>query len=224
MKNEIDIDELLADTWLAVVQLRNGVVAEEGDELYARCRAQVERTQDQLKLAGYGEESIEHITYAQCALLDETALGRQQSGNAPDNGHLAWQRAPLQARFFGSLQAGEVLYERIRSVLRQPAPDIGVLTCFHRVLLLGFHGQYGAQAINLQLREQTLEALTERVMPFKVALPGTLLSKTGRVRGNALLRSPWSWVFIAIVVVAGVWWGGHLWLQHAISQQLPGLH
>ena len=222
MRNEIDIDELLADTWLSVVQLRNGVVAEEGEALYERCRAQVERVQDQLQLAGYDSESVEHITYAQCALLDETALGRQGEDKAPDNGHIAWQRAPLQARFFGSLQAGEALYERIRSVLRQPAPDITVLTCFHRVLLLGFQGQYSAQTINPHQREQTLAALAGRVTPFNVMLPGALLSKTGRVRGGAILRSLWFWVLVAIVVVSGVWWGGHVWLQHLINQQLPG--
>ncbi len=224
MKKETDIDELMAETWLTVVQLRYGVVAEEGDALYARCRAQVERAQEQLKQYGYDSESVDHITYAQCALLDETALGRQMVGNTPDNGHLAWQRAPLQARFFGSLQAGEALYERIRSVLRQSAPDIAVLTCFHRVLLLGFHGQYGAQAINPQQREQTLSALAERVSPFSAVLPGELLSKTSRVRGGSLLRSLWFWLVIAIVAISVAWWGGNAWLHSLINLQLPGLH
>lgn len=81
---------------------------------------------------------MEHITYAQCALLDETVLSR----SGMDDGQAIWMKDPLQSHFFNTLQAGELLYERMKQVLQEPAPAQAVLTCFHRVLLLGFRGRY----------------------------------------------------------------------------------
>jgi type VI secretion system protein ImpK len=222
--SEVDIDALMADTWLTVVQLRNGIPAEAGDVLYDRCRRQVESVRDALTQAGFDRQSIEHISYAQCALLDETALGRKQADGSTDSGHQAWQKAPLQARYFGSLQAGEALYDRIQSVLREPAPNKTVLTCFHRVLLLGFQGQYGRQTIDHTRREQAINALSALVPPLKAALPEGLLVAKGRHHRFSLSRSLWLWIGVAVLVTGVVWWCGHSWLQSLINQQLPGLH
>ena len=40
-------------------------------------------------------------------------------------GQAAWRKAPLQARFFGSLRAGEALWDRIAEVLHQPLTESG---------------------------------------------------------------------------------------------------
>nr|WP_253933656.1 DotU family type IV/VI secretion system protein [Cronobacter sakazakii] len=71
--------------------------------------------------------------------------------------------APLQAKYFGSLRAGEALWDRIAEVLRQPAPLQAVLTCYHRVLSLGFQGLYGVKTVSQTQREETLNALSARV-------------------------------------------------------------
>jgi type VI secretion system protein ImpK len=224
MKKDIDIDTLMADTWLTVVQLRYGVSVDEGDKLYDRCRKQVERVKEALERAHVDKQSIEHISYAQCALLDETALGRIIPAGEPDSGHLAWQRAPLQARFFGSLHAGEALYEKIAAVLRQPSPDQAVLMCFHRVLLLGFQGQYSAQTVDKQQREQAIAALSLQIPATKTGLPAGILANRGHRRRLSLLRSLWLWIGVAAVMTGAVWWGGHLWLRTLLAQQLPGLN
>lgn len=58
-----------------------------------------------LERAGYDDASVEHISYAQCALLDETVMSRKsekgEEGEEPkvDEGQVAWRKAPLQARF-----------------------------------------------------------------------------------------------------------------------------
>ncbi|MDN5986754.1 MAG: DotU family type IV/VI secretion system protein, partial [Hafniaceae bacterium] len=77
-KSVIDIDELLQDTWLLVVQLRQGVPVEHGQTLWQHCTKNIERTEQTLKEAGMHQSAIDHIRYAQCALLDETVLGRPQ--------------------------------------------------------------------------------------------------------------------------------------------------
>lgn len=119
MNSDISIDELLRDSWLLVVSLRNGAVAEQGEALYQRGVALVEQTRQHLTETGMSTENIEHIAYAQCVLLDETVLGRPES----DNGYEFWMRTPLQARFFNTLQGGELLYQRMRQVVQQPAPN-----------------------------------------------------------------------------------------------------
>ena len=108
-KSVIDIDDLLQDTWLLVVQLRQGVPVEHGQTLWQHCTKNIERTEQTLKEAGMHQSAIDHIRYAQCALLDETVLGRPQ-----DDGYSAWHAMPLQAHFFQTLQAGELLYQRMR--------------------------------------------------------------------------------------------------------------
>lgn len=221
MRQEIDIDELMADTWLTVAQLRHGSAAPDGLALYACCCAQVNRVRDALAQAGYAEDSIDHITYAQCALLDETVMSRTLENGQPDEGHKQWKTAPLQARFFGSLQAGEALYNRIADVMRHPTTPQAVLTCYHRVLTLGFQGVYGVNATNSTQRDGVLNALNKRVTLPEAAMP-LVIHGAGRRRCR-LLRSVWFWLLVTLIVVGLVWWGGHSWLQTLLAQQLPEL-
>ncbi|WP_034458323.1 type VI secretion system protein TssL, short form [Buttiauxella noackiae] len=223
MRQEIDIDQLLAETWLTVTLLRHGATTPDGKALYAKCCHQVESAREALERAGYDEASIEHISYAQCALLDETVLSRKptQDGDTvvPDEGQLAWRAAPLQARYFGSLHAGEAIWDRIAEVLRQPAPINAVLVCYHRVLSLGFQGLYGVKSVSQTQRDEALQALNERVAPPDSGL-SLVVRRTGIRRYN-LFRSVWFWIAFAVVVTGLVWWGGHQWLQALLSAQLP---
>jgi type VI secretion system protein ImpK len=239
MKKDIDIDALMAETWLTVAQLRHGGQVTDGPALYATCKAQVESVREALERAGLSAESIDHITYAQCALLDETVMNRKPEAqraenteetvpadSAPDTLHMAldagqraWRSAPLQAVYFGSLRAGGALYDRIAEVLRQPAPEPAVLTCYQRVLALGFQGQYSLSGVGQSPRDEVIAALNERVPPLKAAT-SLVVQKTGRRRYN-LLRSVWFWIVLAVILTGAVWFGGHLWLQDLLHQQLP---
>ena len=82
---DINIDALLRDTFLTVVELRQGTTVRHGIELYRHCQRQVELVRERLKDAGFSRENVEHITYAQCALLDEMVLSR----SGMDDGHPA---------------------------------------------------------------------------------------------------------------------------------------
>lgn len=74
---------------------------------------------------------------------------------------------------FGSLRAGEALWDRIAEVLRQPSPDPAVLTCYHRVTALGFQGVYCLKAVSQSQRDEVMKALSERVSPPDAGLsPG----------------------------------------------------
>ena len=228
MRQEIDIDQLMAETWLTVTMLKKGAITLDGTALYDKCVKQVESVREALDRAGYDEVSVDHISYAQCALLDETVMSRKpendEEGDEPriDEGQVAWRRAPLQAKFFGSLRAGEALWDRIAEVLRQPAPNVAVLTCYHRVIALGFRGLYSLKAVSQAQRDEVAKALSERV-----SLPDAGLSLVVHRMGKhrwSLMRSVWFWIVLAIIITGVVWWGGHLWLQALLSAQIPELH
>lgn len=101
MRQEIDIDQLMAETWLTVTMLKKGAVTHNGNALYDKCVKQVESVREALERAGYDDASVDHICYAQCALLDETVMSRKIERNEDggevlvDEGQMAWRRAPL---------------------------------------------------------------------------------------------------------------------------------
>lgn len=221
MRQDMDIDQLMMETWLTVTLLRHGATTPDGEALYQQCTRQVEQVRETLKNAGYDTASIDHIVYAQCALLDETVMSRRSDAGEVDEGQRAWRTAPLQARFFDSLHAGEALWDSLAEVLRQPAPVTAVLTCYHRVLSLGFQGLYGVKRVSQTQRDEMLALLNERVAPLKGEF-SLVVRKTGK-RRYSLLRSVWFWIVVAIAVTGALWWGGHLWLQALLSAQLPEL-
>lgn len=53
------------------------------------------------------------------ALLDEAVKGR----GVEDEACLQWYDIPLQGHFLGTMDAGDTLCERMRDVLREPAPN-----------------------------------------------------------------------------------------------------
>ncbi len=211
----VDVDLLLQDSYLLVVELREGASALTGRDLWKRCSNQVEQVRQQLADAGVSQRSIDHISYAQCALLDETVMGALK-----DDAHAEWAGEPLQARFFNRHQAGEFLYEDMREVLREPAPDQQVLTAFQRVLMLGFKGRY---RVDDPEREQLLAALNAQVAPL--ATRSALISRAGRTGGLFLQRwlaAPLLQVLLAGLLLVGAWWGLNHLLGEAIAKLLPG--
>lgn len=209
------LDELLQDSYLLVVELRQGASVQDSPNLWKRCEKQIEQVQQSLKEAGVSKRSIELISHAQCALLDETALSC-----AEDDAHTNWASQPLQTRFFGSHQAGEFLYEDMREALGQPAPDVLVLTAFQRVLMLGFKGRY--RDVNDPEREQLLAALNARVAPLKLKQALSTQSLGHRMNPLHGLRSPLAHLLAGSLLLVGAWWGLDHWLSRLIAALLPG--
>jgi type VI secretion system protein ImpK len=209
-----DLDALLQDTYLLVVELRQGASLQNSPELPERSVKQVEQVRQSLKDAGVGARSIELISYAQCALLDETALAF-----AKDHAHDKWASEPLQTKFFNRHQAGEFLYEDIGEALRQPAPDLLVLTAFQRVLMLGFQGRY--RDVNDPERVQLLAALNAQVGPLQLNHALTTHSVAHRVNHLCWLRSALVHVLAAGSLLVGAWWGLDYWLGGLIATLVP---
>ncbi|QMI05060.1 type VI secretion system protein TssL, short form [Citrobacter sp. RHB25-C09] len=196
--------------WLMVSQLRCGQEIKDGDTLYRRACHWVNQARDTLTEAGFSEISCDRMLYAYCALLDESVLNRDKE----DDGYRKWRKDPLQARFFHTLHAGEELWERIRIILREPSPDILVLTCLYRTLQLGFVGQYREK--DDERREDVVRELSERVPPFTLSQEAPIVVKASRLRSGR--RMYWLGWVVGIVVLAGLWFTFSSLLSQMVEQ------
>jgi len=216
----IDIDALLQDTWLQVISLRHGptFLDGEGRMLWERCIADVERVQRELKASELDEDSCWHILTAQCALLDEAVKGR----GVEDDACVQWYDIPLQGHFLGTMDAGDTLCDRMRDVLREPAPDHAVVTCFQRVMMLGFLGNF--RSLNDPGRQKLVNVLNERVPPlsYPQTHPVMAESRTGRGIGSWLASWPVR-ISLSIVVVAALWCCLDHWLDQMLLTLLSGV-
>ncbi|MEK9495956.1 type VI secretion system protein TssL, short form [Photorhabdus sp. P32] len=209
-----DIDALLQNSYLLVAELCQGASVEQADVVWQHCTREIEQTRRALRDADVSESAINHISYAHCALLDETVLER-----APEQGYAAWRATSLQEHFFDTAEAGHQLYERMRTVLDEPAPDRAVLTCFHRVLLLGFQGK--CQEDTALIREQLVTRLRQQVVPFGTAQQSPALTNVSpdRLRLGAIVGRLTAAISGMVIVLLGVWWGLGLYL----ATLFPGL-
>lgn len=218
-EKKTDIDALLQNSWLLVISLRYGPVFQDGEgrQLWERCVADVERVQLALKQAGFDAQSCRDILYAQCALIDEAVKGR----NVQDDACVAWYDVPLQGHFLGTIDAGDELCSRMREVLREPAPEQIVLTCFHRVMMLGFLGEY--RTLNDPAREKLVQALTAQVPPFRY--PQTTPVVAGMKGGSAVAGWLAGWpvrIALSLLILVALWWGLNHWLDSLLTTLLPG--
>ncbi|MEB7499851.1 type VI secretion system protein TssL, short form [Leclercia pneumoniae] len=190
------INQTFYPGWLMVSQLRSGHEIQDGEALYRRACRWVKDARESLTQAGFSELSCDRMLYAYCALLDESVLNRDWQ----DDGYRRWRKDPLQARFFSTLNAGEELWERIRLILREPAPDVAVLTCLYRTLQLGFVGEYRAQ--NDERREDVIRALSEHVPPFTLTQDSPVVVKAPGLRsGRRLYWLGWAAGFVVLVAL-----------------------
>lgn len=190
-------EQIFYPGWLMVSQLRSGMEVQDGKALYRRARQLVTQAREKLAEAGFSRTDSDNMLYAFCALLDESVLNR----GTQDDGWRIWQQDPLQAHFFGTLNAGEELWERIRELLKSPAPDTVVLTCLYRTLQLGFTGQYRTQ--DDERREDVVRALAGRVPPFTLSQDAPVVVRaSGRRTGRAAYWLSWG---AGIVALALLW-------------------
>ncbi|SET55295.1 type IV / VI secretion system protein, DotU family [Thorsellia anophelis DSM 18579] len=224
LSTPLTIDTLLRDTFVSVLQLRAGTSAKDGLSLYQAAKHQIETVQSTLREAQYSEEVIADITYAQCAILDEAVMNRHLL-DTNDKAYQTWVGIPLQIHFFNTLEAGEALYERIQSVMAQVAPNPLVIACFHRVLLLGFSGKFGA---NSQHPER--EAIVQRLENLVQQMGQLPMQSDQHVFLGARKRHIWQlptrnrwWIGLGFLTlfIYGLWWGFDYQLTAQLARVIP---
>jgi type VI secretion system protein ImpK len=212
----VDIDALMQDTYRLVIGLRQKTAVHDSQVLRKICMDQVEAARGVLERTGLAPRSVDYITHAQCALLDETVLT-----SVHGQIHADWAREPLQARFFNRHQAGRFLYDDMREVLCETAADKYVLTVFQRVLMLGFQGRY--QDLADPEREQIVAALNARVAPLAVNQGVVTRTMAGKLIDSLPWRqSPSVHALLVALLLASAWWAMDHWLGGVVASFLRG--
>jgi type VI secretion system protein ImpK len=86
------------DTAFTVASLADDASSITFASFQAKCVAQVDALGRELRAAGHLPDVVRDATYAQCALLDETALAYLKGAERD-----AWEREPLQVREFKAM-------------------------------------------------------------------------------------------------------------------------
>lgn len=91
-----------------------------------------------------------------------------------------WCDIPWQVNLRGTMDAGDMLCDRIRDVLREPTHDHPIVTRFQRVTMLGFPDRF--RSLNGSERQKLANALSEQVARFSYLQTHPVLAerRTGR--------------------------------------------
>src|ERR1700735_4273458 len=100
------------DTAVTVANLADDATSITFASFREKCVAQVKALARELRAAGHLPDVVRDATYAQCALLDETALVRLKGAERD-----AWEREPLQIKEFQTNDAGDELIAKIHQRL-----------------------------------------------------------------------------------------------------------
>ncbi|WP_025601481.1 DotU family type IV/VI secretion system protein [Burkholderia sp. WSM2230] len=200
----------LRDTALTVALLAADPAPQSFSAFREKCQGQVRRLREEMRSAGHPHGVIEDAAYAQCALLDETALSNLR-GEDRD----AWERLPLQVDEFQSNEAGHELIARIERRLAEPQPVLPLLAIFCAVLDLGFTGKFALAGRDA--RAALVKALGERLGRAQDTAGPVVIKAHDASRWTERL-SPLTWVVGACVVATVVYVALDQWLNASVAR------
>jgi type VI secretion system protein ImpK len=158
------------ETFTSIVRLRSGRQTP-SDSAYFREQfiEALKLAQEEGRARGYSDAEIRHGRFAVTVFLDETILNLRKPVFAD------WARRPLQEEFFRGHTGGEVFFQNIEEVMREPdAPRLAdVLEIYLLCICLGYAGKYSISG------RGELSALRQ-----------SLIARIRRIRGEAPEFSP----------------------------------
>lgn len=208
------IDTLLQDSMLFVMDVRHNKALKRDEALYRRGCKLVESMKEQLNRLAVGETFTDHMLYAQCALLDERVLCTASPAE-----NKVWMTAPLQARYLGTLHASEKIPERLRMLLRQPAPDKYLLVLYQRIFAMGFGST--TPEFNQQ-REQLMESLAALVPDETFPQSAPLLITPRPSDRSGLIHNGKLHLILLAVITVVLWFGLSASLYSSVTASFSG--
>jgi type VI secretion system protein ImpK len=122
------------------------------DQVRARILQLLEESQK--RAADFAPEDYDQARFAICAWIDEAVM------NSSWNDRSAWQREPLQLKFYQTTNAGELFFERLNNIA---VHQNDVREVYYLCLSMGFKGRYGNAEDSFlldQLKNSNLKVLT----------------------------------------------------------------
>lgn len=181
------MDVLLQDTWLLVLAIRNTSGVKVDKQLYQNCLRQIDLVQEKLRKAGVTNDISGEIKFAHCVFLDEAVMTQKDIDVS-----FWWHESPLQSRLLMHLRGGEYFYEHIKTLLRAPSPSEAIMTCYHRMLVLGYQGKYrGDEGEGNEERLSLMNQLQERLPDYRNKIDTPLFIRNHRPDIRFWQQRPW---------------------------------
>lgn len=175
----------LQEALTVVARLRTGTqIANDAESFRAHIKRLLTTAHQELQTSGYSDESMKLAVYAFVAFLDESVLASAQPMFS------AWSRQPLQEEIFGDHTAGETFFRNVEDLLhRRPDTETAdVLEVYQLCLLLGFHGRYRDDRLQLGRVRETIDQRIAQVRGERPLSPDWAHPHDGDVSGP---RDPW---------------------------------
>ncbi|WP_238483151.1 type VI secretion system protein TssL, short form [Rahnella perminowiae] len=205
------IDILMQDTWLLALAIRNGKPPVVDDGLYQHCLGMIQQVQDKLVSSSASDWLAEEIKFAHCVFVDEAIMSQ------PDTDVSTWwNRTPLQGHFLDHLHGGDLFYEHIKKLLREPAPSLVLVTCYYRMLLLGYRGKYRVE--DHPERQALMNQLCECLPAPEGKINNSVFIRRSRPDIRFWRRSPWIMRGVALLLIAAVTCGASVHLHYLLGQ------
>ncbi len=169
----------------------------------------------------YGVALFAEAQYLMAALADETLLLRVEW-----EGRDAWQRQLLETALFGTSLAGERVFERLDTLLVDPArAHPSLATLYLITLALGFRGRYwrDQDAVQLRTYRTALARIVTRAIPDAVGVGRRLFDQSYRCtvdQGRAVRLPGLRRWLTALAVVVGLFLVGGLQLWRSATVEL----
>ncbi len=150
---------------------------------------------DDARRKNFSDEETRLAMFAIVAYLDETILTQNQPAFAD------WRRKPLQEELFGVHIAGEIFFQNLEKIIRQPdsLPGADLLELYALCISLGFRGRYSAGG-QAELK-RIVDACMDKCRRIRGAMPA--LGPAGELPQNdAIIATTAPW-FQRMVLLGG---------------------
>ncbi|WP_277184406.1 DotU/TssL family secretion system protein [Caballeronia sp. BR00000012568055] len=201
----------LRDTAITIADL-HGDAKPSAETLLADAQKQFDQLGAELRMRGMSPEMIEDAQYAQCALIDETAL-RCLIGDERDT----WEFNPLQLGKFRSNDAGEELVRRMERWLEQARTERLLLEIFGAVLDLGFLGRFAREGEEARARfRRSIDQRLGLSATSEATNDASIVVKANASRSWTSRISPLTCAALACVALGLMWFAINGWLDASV--------
>lgn len=182
------------------------LAVEQIDALHRQLVREVANFQSVCVEAHIREGDIIGASYVLCTAIDE-AVGRRAVRGDADQVVGTWASHSLAALFHGDTEGGVKVFELLGHLLARPSAYIDLIELIHRILGLGFEGNYGGSARNLRTLEDIRHKTGEIVRTVRNELAEELALSERRKAPAIIVDTPhpWSDERIALLWVIGEW-------------------
>lgn len=113
-------------------------------------RSLTEHARDYLS-GGYSDDQYETALFAVAAFIDEKMLSAKWSGKKK------WKQDSFQMKYFNTLDAGEIFYDKLSGLSYVNPADRDIREVYYYCLAMGFRGKYFHQEHHARLSQIILE-------------------------------------------------------------------